>query len=224
MLRNEYYVAIQYWKMSVGPCFPLHRPFRYPTTSAVPSIQASSGESLSLDRAVLERANLPLTHQNTSQKYIEPLQGSQAKSPTMPSFHSVCHLVTLNKTHSPGPHMNTPILYRVPNQPLPVSPIQAHHCLDMKKDQNCYYGEYRSLHHEHSQWPLYSEVSKQLQRISDIALARLAFVVKYTARVHCRDYVPVVIPGVAASTPNRVLQISLCPKIIAIDNRVFDCD
>lgn len=58
----------------------------------------------------------------------------------------------------------------------------------------------------------------------DIALARLAFVVKYTARVHCCDYAPVVIPGVAASTPNRVLQISLCPKIIATHNRIFDCD
>ena len=72
---------------------------------------------------------------------------------------------------------------------------------------------------------LYTQRSvNQLQTTSDIVLARLAFVVKYTARVHCCDYAPVVIPGITASTPNRVLQISLCPKVIAIDNRVFDCN
>ena len=62
--------------------------------------------------------------------------------------------------------MATPILYRTPNQTLPVSPVQAGHCLDTKKDQNRYYGECQNLHHEHSQWPLYSKVSNQLQKIS----------------------------------------------------------
>lgn len=120
--------------------------------------------------------------------------------------------------------MTTPILNKTPNQPPRLSPIQARHCRDMKRDPNFYYDGYQNLRHERSQWPLHSKVSSQSQKLSDIALARLAFVVKYTARVHCCDSAPVVIPGIAASTPNRVLQISLCPTVIATDNRIFDCD
>lgn len=101
--------------------------------------------------------------------------------------------------------MTAPILNKTPSQPPRLSPTQARHCRDMKRDQSCCYDGYQSLRHERSQWPLHLKVSNQLQKLSDIALARLAFVVEYTTWVHCCDNAPIVIPGIAASTPNRAL-------------------
>lgn len=136
-------------------------------------------------------------------------------SPSMPSFWA---------THIALAPMTTSIVNKTPNQPPRLSPTQARHCREKKRDQNRHYDGYQSLRPECSQWPLHSKVSNQSQNLSGRALARLAFVVKYTARVHCCDDAPVVIPGIAASAPNSVLQISLCPTVIVTDNRIFDCD
>lgn len=87
-----------------------------------------------------------------------------------------------------------------------------------------YYARYGSPRHECRLWPLCNVSIKDSITILKIPKLERTFEVDDAARVHRRDDFSIIIPGIAPSAPDSVLQNTLGPAVVIANDRIRNRD